>query len=338
MGQAEPLKLVFMGTPELAATVLARVLAWEGGRVAAAYCQPDKPAGRGMALREPPVKILARERGIPVRQPANFKNPHDVAALRELAPDYLLVAAYGLILPQSVLDIPARCALNVHTSLLPRYRGAAPIQRAIMDGAAETGVTVMGMEAGLDTGPIILQKTVAIGPDDTAATVHDTLARIGGDALAAALEGLESGVLVPQPQDHAKASYAAKLEKRDGWLDFSLPAQKIYARARGVTPWPGAFGVLERAGEEPLTVGILAGNPLAGEYAADAAGMPPGFSGSLPGDVLPDLVAGSLAVRCADGVYLITRLRPAGRKAMDAPAFLNGYLKGRETARFTPPE
>lgn len=334
MGQAKPLKLVFMGTPDLAAAVLKRVAAWEGGRIVAVYCQPDKPSGRGMRMTAPPVKTLALEYGFDVRQPVNFKNPEDVAVLRQLAPDYLLVAAYGLILPKSVLAIPARCALNAHTSLLPRYRGAAPIQRAIMNGDTETGVTIMEMEAGLDTGPIILQKSVPIGPDDTSAVMHDVLAECGGKLLVEAIEGLESGKLTPMPQDHEKASYAAKLEKREGALDFSAAGNEIYARARGVTPWPGAFAVLERNGEEPLLVHIAAGKPMPHENAA----MAPEIEKRAPGCVLPKLVGGALGVCCADGVYLVSQLRPAGRKVMAAAAFMNGYLKGREAARFALPE
>lgn len=330
MGQAEPLKLVFMGTPDLAATVLKHILAWGGGRVLAVYCQPDRPAGRGMAMKAPPVKTLALEHGLPVRQPLNFKNPEDVAALRELAPDYLLVAAYGLILPESVLAVPRRLPLNVHTSLLPHYRGAAPIQRAIMNGDAQTGVTIMAMQAGLDTGPVILQQTVPIGPDDTAAQLRDALAECGGKLLITAIQGLETGKLTLCAQDGASASYAAKLKKSDGYLDFSRPVHEIHARARAVTPWPGAFSLLLRNGGDPLSVSILEGRPMAG-VSPDVASLPAGTVLSKPVDK-------GLAVRCADGLYLITSLRPAGRKAMDAAAFVNGYLAGRGTARFAPPE
>lgn len=340
MGETRPLRLVFMGTPELAATVLRCVLDWHGGSVVGVYCQPDRPSGRGMKLKAPPVKELAVERGLPVFQPLNFKNDADVAALCELRPDYLLVAAYGLILPQRVLDIPTRMPLNVHTSLLPRYRGAAPIQRAIMNGDTETGVTVMRMEAGLDTGPIIMQMRVTIGPDDTAQDLHDVLAETGGKSLLMALEGLEGKKLTPQPQDEANASYAAKLEKSEGRLDFSRPVKEIYARMRGITPWPGAFGILARDGEEDLPVNFLEARPASEEELASLrGGLSGGLSAGRPGDVLPNLVAGGLAVLCADGVYLIHALRPAGRKAMDAAAFMNGYLKGRGAASFAlPPE
>lgn len=314
-----------MGTPDLAATVLETLLGWEGCRVVAAYCQPDRPAGRGMALKAPPVKTLAMERGIPVYQPYNFKNAEDVAFLRSLAPDYLAVAAYGLILPQSVLDIPARMPLNVHTSLLPKYRGAAPIQRAIMNGDTETGVTIMRMEKGLDTGPVILQEPVSIGLADTASDLHDRLAQVGGKSLVKAILGLETQKLTPIPQDDGKATYAEKLEKRDGALDFSRNGKEIYDIMRGVTPWPGAFAVLQREGEADLQVNFVSGFFRAGE--------PHG----KPGEVLPKLIDGNLAVSCADGVYLVTVLKPAGKKAMDAAAFMNGYLKGRSAPVFVTP-
>lgn len=325
-----------MGTPDLAATVLDRVLAWDGGKVVAVYSQPDRPSGRGMALKAPPVKELAQFHGLPVLQPLNFKNDEDVEVLRSYRPDYLLVAAYGLILPRRVLDIPSRMPLNVHTSLLPRYRGAAPIQRAIMGGDTETGVTIMRMEAGLDTGPIVLQERVAIGLDDTAEDMHDILAEKGGKLLVVALEGLEAGKLTIHPQDDANASYAAKLQKSDGSLDFSRTGAEIHAQRRGVTPWPGAFATLKQDGSEPLDVKILNGKMYPGPLPPEASSFP-------SGSVLPGLIENALAVICADGVYLVTCLRPAGRKAMDAAAFRNGYLgstprEGRGLARFAIPE
>ncbi|CAK7000774.1 MAG: Methionyl-tRNA formyltransferase [Desulfovibrio sp.] len=335
MGQAEPLKIVFMGTPDLAATVLETLLHWDGCRVIAAYCQPDRPAGRGMALKVPPVKVLAQSHGIPVYQPLNFKNAADVAFLHSLLPEYLAVAAYGLILPQSVLDIPARMPLNVHTSLLPKYRGAAPIQRVIMNGEGETGVTIMRMEKGLDTGPIILQEGVPIRFEDTASDLHDRLAQVGGKLLVKAIQGLEAQKLTPTPQDHENATYAAKLEKHEGALNFSRNGRDIYNVMRGVTPWPGAFAVLKREGEADLQVNFLAGNflvenSLTGISIAD---VPP----AKPGAILPNLIEGGLAVSCADGVYRITMLKPAGKKAMDAAAFMNGYLKGRPSPFFAAP-
>lgn len=325
MGATEPVKIVFMGTPHLGASVLEALLEWEGCEVLAAYCQPDKPAGRGMSLRKPPVKELAEARGIPVRQPRTFKNPEDVALLRALAPDYLAIAAYGLILPQSVLDVPAKMPLNVHTSLLPKYRGAAPIQRAVMNGDTETGVTIMRVERELDAGPIILLERVPVLFTDTAADLHDRLAAMGGKTLIKAIRGLEAGELSPVPQKHENASYAAKLTKSEGALDFSRTGEEIYNRMRGVMPWPGAYAVLRREGEADIQVGILA--------AAFAKGEPFG----PPGRIAPVLERGSLAVSCADGVYLVTELKPAGKKAMDAAAFMNGYLRGRAAPFFAPP-
>ncbi|MDL2272310.1 methionyl-tRNA formyltransferase [Desulfovibrio sp. OttesenSCG-928-I05] len=327
---AEPLRIVFMGTPDLAASVLRRVLEWEEGEVIAAYCQPDRPAGRGLELKAPPVKTLALEHGIPVFQPLHFKSDIDVMLLESLAPDYLLVAAYGLILPQKVLDIPSRMALNVHTSLLPKYRGAAPIQRAVMNGDAETGVSIMAMDAGLDTGPVVLQETLPIAASDTAGIMHDKLAELGGELLIRALEGLEEGRLQSSPQNEAEASYAAKLGKNDGAIDFSQDASRIDAIVRGVSPWPGAFANLVRDGEKPLRVAFVAGSPLN----APAADTRP----DTPTGTILGLTDGSTAVRCASGVYGITTLKPAGKAAMDAAAFANGYLRGHENARFCLPE
>ncbi len=328
----KPLTLVFMGTPDLAATVLRHVLLWPGGRVVAAYCQPDRPAGRGMALKEPPVKVLAREHGIPVEQPLNFKNDEAVATLRTYAPDYLIVAAYGLILPQRVLDIPHKCALNVHTSLLPKYRGAAPIQRAVINGETATGVTIMQMDAGMDTGPVLLQQSVPITERTTAGTLHDTLAEEGGALLLQALEGLETGRVIPRDQDHAAATYAPKLNKADGEIDFARSATEVSALVRGVTPWPGATAVLERPGEVPLPVTVCEGSVLPDN---SNAALSPDFTG----EIFSALIDKHLIVRCGGGtVYAISSLRPAGKKAMDAASFFNGYLKGREGARFTAPQ
>ena len=320
-----------MGTPDLAAVVLSHLLEWSGGRVVGVYCQPDRPSGRGMKHNAPPVKVLALEQGLPVFQPLNFNADAEVDTLRELEPDYLLVAAYGLLLPQRLLDIPTKMPLNVHTSLLPKYRGAAPIQRAIMNGESETGVTIMRMEAGLDTGPIILQESVRLAPNEDARGLHDLLAEIGGKTLISALDGLEAGVLTCTPQMHENASYAPKLNKTEGRLDFSRPVREIYAQARGMTPWPGAFGTLVRDGEEDLSVTFLDAKP------ADVLPEARHMVERRPGDVLPFLVADSLAVLCGDGVYLIRTLRPAGRKVMDAAAFMNGYLKGCGIASFTLP-
>ena len=255
-----------MGTPELAAVVLRRLADWPGGEVLAVYTQPDRPAGRGQKLRPSPVKEAALELGLPVRQPENFRDAESVAELAALAPDVLAVAAYGLILPQAVLDIPRLAPLNVHTSLLPRYRGAAPIQRAIMENwqpGAESGVSIMRMEKGLDTGPVYAQRRIALA-EQTAGSLHDALAALGAEALLEVISELCDGTAVAVPQDEGLASYAAKVFKEDGYVDWSLPLAAVHAQIRGVTPFPGARTLLQ-AGEltEPLLLQIWPGEPEA---------------------------------------------------------------------------
>ena len=197
-----------MGTPDFAAEILKKLLAWDGGEVVAAYTQPDRPCGRGLECRPSPVKVLAEEHGVPVFQPENFKNREDIDQLAALEPDVLAVAAYGLILPQAVLDIPRLMPVNMHASLLPKYRGAAPIQRAIQNGEHATGITIMRMEAGLDSGPILLQRAVGIGMDEHAGEIHDQLADLGGVFLVEALDRLKAGTLPLIPQDNDVATYA----------------------------------------------------------------------------------------------------------------------------------
>lgn len=328
-----PLNIVFMGTPDFAARILDRLLSFEGARILAAYTQPDRPAGRGKALRAPAVKLLAEKRGIPVRQPLNFKaderGDEAFADLAALKPDVLVVAAYGLILPQRVLDIPKLMPINVHASLLPKYRGAAPIQRAIMNGDAVTGVTIMKMEAGLDTGPILMQRAVGIGINDSSADLHDELAVEGAELLVAALERLSAGVLAAIAQDDAKATYANKLGKEESLLDLSLPAAELHARIRALTPWPGACLRLERKGQEDLVVQAGPGvfpPPSSARVKEPSSGAcdPP-----VPGSIL-GLADDALLVACGDGSYAFNSLRPAGRKSMDGKAFFNGYLAGAQ--------
>lgn len=311
------LRLVFMGTPEFAARILDEVLAWEGGEVVAVYCQPDRPCGRGQKCQPGPVKKLALEKtGAPIHQPLNFKDPSEVEKLRALKPDLLLVAAYGLILPQAVLDAAAIMALNVHTSLLPKYRGAAPIQRAVMNGDFVTGVTIMRMDAGMDTGPILMQRSMVIGDADTAGSLHDQLALMGGKLLIEAMERLGKGLLVEIPQDHARATHAPKLTKDEGRITFDRPARQVHAHVCGVTPWPGAYGDLTLPDrQEPLRVTLTPG--------AVGGKVPEGLA---IGQVAPELIDGRLAIACADALYLIPRLTPAGRKPMEAAAFHCGYL------------
>lgn len=317
-----------MGTPEFAAIVLRRLIAWEGADLAAVYCREDKPAGRGHKLTPPPAKLTALEYGLPVQQVKNFTHEESRAALAAFRPDLLVTAAYGLILPQAVLDIPRLDALNVHASLLPRYRGAAPIQRAIMNGESATGITIMRMEADLDAGPVLRQRALAIGASDTAATLHDELAHLGVGLLLEVLDACRKG----EPpaailQNNALATYAARLEKHDGYIDWRYPAHVIHARIRGVTPWPGAWATALLPWREPLSVLLM-----------------PGHIGPvLPEDVPPGTIVGTmehcLAVACADRCYYIPKLRVSGRQSMDAVSFWNGYgpRHAGEHGRLCPP-
>ena len=304
-----------MGTPAFSATILESLLAWDGCEVVGVFTQPDRPSGRGRRLCQSDVKKLALARDIPVFQPVNFKDPESVAMLRDLKPDVATVAAYGLILPKIVLEIPRCGCVNVHASLLPKYRGAAPIQRAILDGERVTGVTIMQMNEGLDTGDMMLQRAVGIGIDDTAASLHDQLAAEGGELLVDALKRVADNTMAPIPQNDALSSYAAKLDKEEGRIDWNQPCWDAHNRIRAMHPWPGAFFFLDAGeGGKPFRVSIFPGE------AGDA----------LEGDVKPGtllgLQDGKLAIACADKAYLVPMLRPECKKAMDAKSFYNGYL------------
>ena len=332
------LRAVFMGTPDFAATILEALLNSPQVQLLAAYTQPDRPAGRGKKPLPPPVKTLAQEHGLPVFQTLNFKSgPDGDAACRDLAalqPDVLIVAAYGLILPQRVLDIPWLMPINVHASLLPKYRGAAPIQRAIMEGESVTGVSIMRMEAGLDTGPILMQRAVSIDINDTSATLRNTLSQEGADLLLLALERLRAGLLPSIPQNGERATYAAKLRKEESLLDFSLPPEALHAYIRGLTPWPGAIMHLHREGREPLAVHPAPGQfPLTGEMRKLRASAP-SLAHSRGARIL-GLVDKALLIACGSGCYAFTSLRPAGKNSMDAAAFANGYLSASPGAFFT---
>lgn len=239
-----PLRIVFAGTPEFAAESLKALLQHAAHEVIAVYTQPDRPAGRGRELKASPVKELALEHKIPIFQPSSLRHSEALADLEALKPDLMVVAAYGLILPRAVLDIPRLGCLNVHASLLPRWRGAAPIQRAILAGDPKTGITIMQMEEGLDTGPIRYRVRCPISASDTAASLHDRLALLGGEALVAALELLEDNALPSEPQNNAEATYAAKLTKEEGRLDWQRPAEDLARAIRAYNPFPVAFTTL----------------------------------------------------------------------------------------------
>ncbi|HEX8964653.1 MAG TPA: methionyl-tRNA formyltransferase [Rhodocyclaceae bacterium] len=296
------MRVAFAGTPEFARVALEAVLA-AGFEVPLVLTQPDRPAGRGMQLHASPVKQLAAARGIPVAQPERLRDPATHAPLVDAAPDVLVVAAYGLILPQAVLDIPRLGCINIHASLLPRWRGAAPIQRAIEAGDAETGITVMRMEAGLDTGPMLLKQALPIGAQDTAATLHDKLAALGGRLIVDALRGLPG--LAPVVQPEAGVTYANKIEKAEAAIDWRQPAAQVERRVRAFNPFPGAAATLRQT---PVKVWMA--------QAAAGAGA--------PGTVLESGPAGVL-VACGEGAVLLTELQKAGGKRLPPSEFLQGF-------------
>jgi methionyl-tRNA formyltransferase len=314
MPESAKLKLVFMGTPDFSSVILKQILDWPKGEVVAVYTQPDRPAGRGKRVQASSTKELAVKHGLAVQQPPNFKSDDNIASLAKLKPDFLLVVAYGLILPQAVLDIPRIAPVNVHASLLPKYRGAAPIQRAVMNGDTKTGITIMHMDAGLDTGPIYAMRELPIGPDDTARAVHDTLSRLGGELLLETLPGIAQGKITAIPQNSAEATYAPKLNKGSGQVDFAKTASQVHNQVRGASPWPGAWCVLQQE-QNGTTVRIRVCPGQSGMSETDAP----------PGTVL-GLVDDSLAIQCVSGVYLIPQMCPANSKMMTAPEFVCGYL------------
>ncbi|MCE7032095.1 methionyl-tRNA formyltransferase [Lysobacter sp. GX 14042] len=299
------MRIVFAGTPEFAVPSL-RAAATRAELIAV-YTQPDRPAGRGRGLAASPVKQAALEMGVEVRQPVNFRDPADVEALRALQPDLMVVVAYGLILPQAVLDIPAEGCWNVHASLLPRWRGAAPIQRAIQAGDAETGVCLMRMEKGLDTGPVLLEQRTAIAPDETGGRLHDRLAEMGAWVLADGLGLLRAGLSPsPRPQPAEGVTYARKLDKAEARLDWSRPARELADTVRAFNPWPVAEAQL--AGER---VRIHAARALDLDHAAE------------PGAVL---AAGrdGIDIACGHGALRLQSLQREGGRAVSAADYLNG--------------
>lgn len=291
----EPLRIVFAGTPEFAARHLQALLD-AGHPVVGVYTQPDRPAGRGQKLMPSPVKQLASQHNIPLFQPSSLRDPMAQAELAALRPDLLLVVAYGLILPQAVLDIPRLGCINSHASLLPRWRGAAPIQRAIQAGDGESGVTLMQMEAGLDTGPMLCTVTTPISTEETAGSLHDRLAELGAQAMAAAIGPLVRGELRGEKQDDSLATYAHKLNKDEARIDWQQPATELDRQIRAFNPWPISHAQLD--GE---TVKVLSAVP---EQASGPAGTI--LSANKDG----------LTVACGEGALRLTRLQMPGGKAL----------------------
>lgn len=311
----KPLRTVFMGTPDFAAEALRILLNFEGAEVVGVYTQPDRPCGRGRQCKPSAVKVVAMENDIPVYQPVNFKDQAAIDELATLEPDVLVVAAYGLILPQAVLDIPKSLPLNIHASLLPQWRGAAPIQRAIENGDVVTGISIMKMEAGLDTGPVMVQRALRIGHNDHAGIIHDELAKLGGICICEAMARLQTGAYSLKPQDDSLATYAGKLEKKEGEIDWNRPAKSIHNQIRAMYPWPGAF--FDWTNGDGRTIRL---NLTPGEVGEDDSGA------IEPGTILGE-IDGRLAVTTRDKVYLTPEIKPQGKKAMDATAFLCGYMK-----------
>ncbi len=304
------MRIVFAGTPEFAVPCLRA--AAQKAEIAAVYTQPDRPAGRGRGLTASPVKLEAIRRGIPVLQPENFRGSASKDALRALQPDLMVVVAYGLLLPQSVLDIPVHGCWNVHASLLPRWRGAAPIQRALEAGDARTGVCLMQMEKGLDTGPVLLEQALDIAPGDTAGTLHDRLSELGAQVLGDALGLLRAGIHLPaRPQPAQGVTYAHKLDKAEARLDWNAAAGALANKVRAFHPWPVAEAVL--GGER---VRIHAAHALDEAHAA------------LPGAVLRAGRDG-IDVACGRGVLRIERLQREGGRTISAADYANALRHPR---------
>ncbi len=298
------LRLAFMGTPDFAARSLAEIAA-AGHEVARVYTQPPRRRGRGQAEQKTPVHQLAEVLGIPVSTPDSFRDPQVIEEFASLDLDVAAVVAYGQILPQAALDAPRMGCLNLHASLLPRWRGAAPIQRAIRAGDATTGVQIQQMEAGLDTGPILLSETVAIAPTDTAASLHDKLMETGALMWPRALSALERDSLEAVPQSEEGVTYAKKISSEEARIDWTRPANELANHVRGLSPFPGAWFELD-TGKEAVRVKVLMAQAETGSGA--------------PGEVLD----GNLLIACGEGALRLTRLQRAGKGAMDATDFLRG--------------
>ncbi|AUN31341.1 methionyl-tRNA formyltransferase [Niveispirillum cyanobacteriorum] len=307
-----PLRLAFMGTPDFSVSILDALVA-AGHEVVCVYSQPPRPAGRGQQLQASPVHRRADALGIEVRTPKSLRKPDEQAEFASLNLDCAIVAAYGLILPQAILDAPRLGCINVHASLLPRWRGAAPIQRSILAGDAETGVTIMQMDAGLDTGAMLLKDALPITARMNAAELHDALAAMGARLMVAALPGIVDGTLPPVPQPDEGVTYAAKLSKDEGRLDLTRPAPELDRQVRGLTPWPGTW--IDLANGEKLKV--------LEAVAVDGAGEPGTLLDSGP------------TLACGKGALRLIRVQRPGKGPVDGAAFLRGYphqIGGRLTA------
>jgi methionyl-tRNA formyltransferase len=315
-------RIVFMGSPEFAVPTLAMLM--KNYMVVGVLTQPDKPAGRGQRLTAQPVKQWAQEHGLPVFQPRTLRDAATQSQLADLKPDVIVVAAFGLLLPKPVLDLPPHGCINVHASLLPRYRGAAPIHAAILNGEPETGITLMQMEEGLDTGPMLAQASLDIRPDDTTGALSARLAELGAQMLAETLPRWIAGEITPQPQDHSRATLAPKLDKADGRLDWSRPAVELDRRVRALSPWPGTFTTWNCKLLKILSVQVAGRTPekSRGQVSQGATGL-----------AVKD--EGGVGVVTGDGILRLVEVQLEGKRAMSAsdfargqPAFIGSVLGG----------
>ncbi len=312
-GDLNGLRVVFAGTPEFAVPALESIDESQH-RVTGVITNPDRARGRSGEPQPPPVKRAAQSSDLPVHQPETVGSESSLEQIQSFEPDVLVVAAYGQILPEGLLELPPFGCINIHASLLPKYRGAAPINWAIVEGEDETGVSIMEMEPALDTGPVLLDETVEIDPLETAEQLHDRLSELGAHLIVEALNGLDRDELDPSPQDDSKATYAPKLSKSDGELDWTEPADRVADRIRGFHPWPGTYS-FHRRDDERTRISFQLARP------ADA----PSDMGD-PGKVLEaDATEGRLVVACGEGAIEILELQAAGRRAMEVDDFLNGY-------------
>ncbi len=292
------MKIVFMGSPDFSVPVLDALVA-AGHEVVCVYCQPPRPAGRGKKDRPTPVQARAEALGLPVRHPKSLKGAEEQAKFAALGAEIAVVVAYGLILPRAVLDAPARGCLNIHASLLPRWRGAAPIHRAIMAADAETGVCIMQMEAGLDTGPVLMRRALEIGAEETTGDLHDRLSALGAETIVEALGALDD--LTPEVQPEDGVTYAEKIDKAEARVDWSRPAAEVDRLIRGLSPFPGAWCEMDGVRVKLLGSRLVAGS---GE---------------------PGAVIGPLTIACGEGAVEITRAQKPGGRGMDAGEFLRGF-------------
>lgn len=293
------MRVIFMGTPEFSVPVLDALVA-AGHEIAAVYCQPPRPAGRGKKDRPTPVHARAEALGLDVRHPVSLKNAEEQAAFVALKADVAVVVAYGLILPQAILDAPERGCLNIHASLLPRWRGAAPIHRAIMAGDAETGICIMQMEAGLDTGPVLMREETLIGAEEVTSELHDRLSEIGAGLIVEALMALPD--LTPEPQPAEGITYASKIDKAEAQIDWRAPAEEVDRKIRGLSPFPGAWCDIDGQRVKVLASRLAAGS-------------------GTPGTVLDQ----ALTIACGSGAVELLRLQRAGKGAQDRETFLRGF-------------